>query len=116
PTDPQLAHGDADSDSPVHADLHAHDHPSEGGESGDDHHVPVRHRFAGITSFVGPAVLIASFGLVLAIFFAMRTAGGGEIHAPFIQHYFTWMVAGDLNIAAAFQLDQLSMIMMLVIT
>ena len=42
--------------------------------------------------------------------------GGGEMHAPFIQRYFTWMPVGDLQIDAAFQLDQLSMVMMLVIT
>ena len=35
---------------------------------------------------------------------------------PFIQRYFEWMPVGDLHIDAAFQLDQLSMVMILVIT
>ena len=38
------------------------------------------------------------------------------MHAPFVQRYFTWMPVGDLQIDAAFQLDQLSMVMMLIIT
>jgi NADH-quinone oxidoreductase subunit L len=41
-------------------------------------------------------------------FLAMR--GAGEMHAPFIQHYFSWIPVGDLPIDAAFQLDQLSMV------
>jgi len=35
---------------------------------------------------------------------------------PFVQRYFSWMPAGDLQIDAAFQLDQLSMMMTLVVT
>ena len=38
------------------------------------------------------------------------------MHAPFVQRYFSWMPVGDLQIDAAFQLDQLSMMMMLVVT
>src|SRR6185503_9940030 len=80
----------------------------------DDHHVVVRHRFAALTSLVGPGVMVLAFGLALAIFLAMR--GAGEVHTPFIQHYFTWMIAGDLRIDTAFQLDQLAIVMILVIT
>ena len=100
----------------VHADVSHHDavHGSSGGATGDDHHPVARHRFAGIASIVGPLVLIASFGLALAIFFAMRATHGME--EPFIQRYFAWMVTGDLRIEAAFQLDQLSMLMVLIIT
>src|SRR3954467_5567391 len=47
-------------------------------------------------------------------FFAMR--GVGEMHSPFIQHYFSWIPVGDLHIDAAFQLDQLSIVMTLIIT
>jgi NADH-quinone oxidoreductase subunit L len=36
--------------------------------------------------------------------------------APFIQRYFSWMPVGDMHIDAAFQLDQLSMMMTLVVT
>jgi NADH-quinone oxidoreductase subunit L len=111
PADPQLAH-DVHA---THEGTHAHDH-SGGGAHGDDHHPVALHRFAGIVSLVGPAVLIAAFGLTVAIFLEMLNAGGGAMHAPFVQTYFSWMPAGDLKIDWAFQLDQLSMVMMLVIT
>ncbi|MBA3579573.1 MAG: NADH-quinone oxidoreductase subunit L [Gemmatimonadaceae bacterium] len=112
PSDPDAGHGD----------VAAHDHADAGhtlpgdvasGSHGDDHHPVARHRFAGIVSVVGPLMLALSFVLTAAMFFAMRSAHATE---PFIQTYFTWMITGELNLAAAFQLDQLAMVMMLVIT
>jgi NADH-quinone oxidoreductase subunit L len=114
PADPSLAHGSAEGNPHAH-DAHAHDADSHGA-AGDDHHAVVRHRFAGIVSIVGPGVLLLSFLLSAAIFFAMRAAGGGGMTAPFVQRYFAWMPVGDLKLDAAFQLDQLSMVMMLVVT
>ena len=78
------------------------------------HHAPPRHRFAALVSIIGPAVLFAAFGLAVSIFGAMASAE--HLEQPFVQRYFTWMAAGQLQIDAAFQLDQLSMIMVLVIT
>ena len=101
PTDPSASHGD---DSHEAADQ----------SHTDNHHTPSAHRFAAITSIVGPLVLVLSFVLALAAFFAMR--GLGTMETPFIQQYFSWMPVGDLQINAAFQLDQLSMVMTLVIT
>jgi NADH-quinone oxidoreductase subunit L len=66
-----------------------------------------------VTSVVGPAVLILAFFLALGIWRAMT---GVEMEAPFVQRYFSWMPVGELRIDAAFQLDQLSMVMILVIT
>ncbi|CAN5122154.1 NADH-quinone oxidoreductase subunit L [soil metagenome] len=74
---------------------------------------PTRHRYADIVSVIGPAVLGLSFLLTVVILFAMR---GAQLEEPFVQRYFTWMVTGQLNVDAAFQLDQLSMLMMLVVT
>ncbi|MFL5523286.1 MAG: NADH-quinone oxidoreductase subunit L, partial [Gemmatimonadaceae bacterium] len=51
--------------------------------------------------------------LALGIWQAMVA---GHPDAPFVQRYFSWMPVGDLQIDAAFQLDQLSMVMVLVIT
>jgi NADH-quinone oxidoreductase subunit L len=119
PSDPtthvvaHAAHDVQDAARGTHA-VDAHAHPTGGGATGDDHHPHARHRFAALASIVGPGVLIASFGLAVAIFLAM--AGAGEAHAPFVQRYFTWMAAGDLMIDAAFQLDHLSIVMTLVIT
>ena len=90
----------------------AHDAHSEVA-AGDDHHAVKRHRWAGVTSIVGPGVLILTFLLALGIWQAMAVA---HPETPFIQTYFSWMPAGDLQIDAAFQLDQLSMVMILVIT
>jgi NADH-quinone oxidoreductase subunit L len=110
PDDPSSAHGAG------------HDDVSHG-ESADDHgadahatHAAPRHRYAAITSVVGPGVLVLSFILSAMIFVAMRGAGGGAMEHPFIQRYFSWMPVGDLKIDAAFQLDQLSMLMVLVVT
>jgi NADH-quinone oxidoreductase subunit L len=94
------------------SDVHAH--VTGGGAAGDDHHPQARHRFAAVASFVGPGVLFASFALAVAIFLAML--GAGDAHAPFVQRYFTWMIAGDLVIDAALQVDRLAVVMMLVVT
>src|ERR1051325_9342979 len=100
-------HSDAAIDAP------AVSHAEEAGAVGDDHHAVKRHRWAGVVSVVGPGVLILSFALAVAIWQAMV---GAHPTAPFIQRYFSWMPVGDLQIDAAFQLDQLSMVMILVIT
>jgi NADH-quinone oxidoreductase subunit L len=94
----------------------AHSHLAQtvdGAEEADDHHAVKRHRWAGVVSVVGPGVLIVSFLLALGIWRAMATANPT---APFLQTYFSWMPVGDLKIDAAFQLDQLSMVMILVVT
>jgi len=101
PPDPDIGHGDD------HSAAEAH------GAAGGDHHVPARHPYAGIVSIIGPAVLVLSFILALAIFFAMK---GTAMETPFIQRYFSWMPVGNLQIDAAIQLDQLSMMMVLVVT
>ncbi|HEX8945476.1 MAG TPA: NADH-quinone oxidoreductase subunit L [Gemmatimonadaceae bacterium] len=112
PADPTLAHDDSHG-AGDHG--HAAEHDADNhGAAGDDHHPVVRHRFAGLTSIVGSGVLVLSFLLTAAIFFAMR--GAGEMTAPFVQRYFSWMPVGDLHLDAALQLDQLSMVMTLVVT
>jgi NADH-quinone oxidoreductase subunit L len=112
--------GPADPNTPDHhphsegaAEAPAISHGEEAGAAGDDHHAVKRHRWAGVTSIVGPGVLILTFLLALGIWQAMAVA---RPEAPFIQNYFSWMPAGELQVDAAFQLDQLSMVMILVIT
>ncbi|MHB1298473.1 MAG: hypothetical protein ACYC0B_08100, partial [Gemmatimonadaceae bacterium] len=107
---------------PGPADPSAHGHDAHGAASAhahathDDHDAPAtRHRFAGIVSLVGPGVMVLAFGLAVAIFAAMLGAGEG-MHDPYVQTLFKWMPAGALDIDVAFQLDQLSMVMVLVIT
>jgi NADH-quinone oxidoreductase subunit L len=92
----------------------------EGGHANDahtddaPHHPAPRHRYAALSSLIGPAVLFAAFGLAVSIFVTMTTVG--DLEQPFVQRYFSWMPVGDLRIDAAFQLDQLSMVMVLVVT
>jgi len=105
--------GPSDPNTPGHHPHSESSHAEQSGAIGDDHHAVKRHRWAGIVSIVGPGVLILSFGLALAMFMAMT---GVAMETPFVQSYFTWMATGDLSIEAAFQLDQLSMVMVLVIT
>ncbi|MEJ2538625.1 MAG: NADH-quinone oxidoreductase subunit L [Gemmatimonadota bacterium] len=64
-------------------------------------------------SWVGPGVLLAAFALVVANFLRMS---GVELHDPVVVEYWTWMATGTFSVSAALQLDQLSMIMMLVVT
>jgi NADH-quinone oxidoreductase subunit L len=106
PADPSAHH---DVGQASDADTH-----ERGGAHGDDHHRVQRHRYAALSTVVGPVVLALSFALAAAIFGQML--GAGEMRAPFVQRYFTWMIAGTLTIDWAFQLDQLSMVMVLVIT
>ena len=107
PKDPSAAGHDA----PGHGNDHGHD--SGGGAHGDDHHAVARHKYAGLVSIVGPAVLLLSFGLTLAIFMAMLGVSREE---PFVRTLFSWMPAGDLHVDAALQVDPLSMVMTLVVT
>ncbi len=95
PKDPSAAgHGDG------HGHAHADDHGHSGGAHGDDHHAVARHKNAGLVSIVGPAVLLLSFGLTVAIFMAML---GVDREAPFVRTLFSWMPAGELQIDAALQ-------------
>jgi NADH-quinone oxidoreductase subunit L len=111
PDDPNTPDHHADS---IGADeAAALSHAEQAGAAGDDHHAVKRHRWAGVTSIVGPGVLIVAFLLALGIWQAMA---GVNMEAPFIQRYFSWMPVGDLQIDAALQLDQLSMVMILVVT
>jgi NADH-quinone oxidoreductase subunit L len=91
---------------------HEHGASGEHGEAHGEAH-PARHRFAGVVSIIGPLVLVAAFGLACAIWAAMVAASPTT---PFIQRYYQWMPVGDLQIDAAFQLDQLTMTLVLVIT
>jgi NADH-quinone oxidoreductase subunit L len=71
---------------------------------------PMTHR---LPSLVGPGVMLAAFVLVVVNFLRM---GAVELHDPVVIRYWTWMATGAFSVDAALQFDQLSMIMMLVVT
>ncbi len=102
PNDPDIGH-----------DTHHAGELTSGSHDSHDAHHPVRHKYVGLVSFIGPLVLAASFVLAATIFFTMR---GADLTTPFIQNYWSWMVTGPLRIELAFQLDQLSILMVLIIT
>jgi len=66
-----------------------------------------------LPTWIGPGVVGLAFLIVLVNFTRML---GAELHEPVIRHYWTWMATGTFTVDAALQLDQLSMVMMLVVT
>ncbi len=64
-------------------------------------------------SLVGPGVVGAAFALALVNFFGML---GADLHDPVVIRYWSWIVTGTLEVDAALQMDQLSMIMLLVVS
>ncbi|HEV8362779.1 MAG TPA: NADH-quinone oxidoreductase subunit L [Gemmatimonadaceae bacterium] len=90
-----------------------HGHEGHADEHHDDHHAQTKHRYARVVSIIGPLVLWAAFGLAVSIFGALASANA---ESPFVRSLFSWMIAGDLSVNAALQVDQLSMTMTLVVT
>ncbi len=66
-----------------------------------------------LPTWIGPGVMLVAFLLALWNFAGMY---GAELHEPIVRPYWTWIVTGTLRVDAAIQLDQLSMVMMLVVT
>ncbi|MGH7577239.1 MAG: NADH-quinone oxidoreductase subunit L [Longimicrobiales bacterium] len=73
----------------------------------------VRPRRAIVPTLVGPGVVGLAF-IVAAVNFARMS--GAELHGPIVETYWQWMPVGNLQIDAAFQLDQLSMLLTLIVT
>ncbi len=83
---------------------------AESGSSSGPAGLSRTHRWPTV---VGPGVMIAAFLLAAVNFWRML---GADPHDPVVQTYWTWMATSSLRIDVALQLDQLSMIMMLVVT
>ena len=66
-----------------------------------------------LPSLIGPGVMLAAFAIVVVNFERMQNA---ELHEPVVVPFWTWIVTGTFQVAVAMQLDQLSMVMMLVVT
>ena len=64
-------------------------------------------------SIVGPGVLLAAFAVSIGVFAGLL---GRPPHEPHIVTLWPWMTAGALRIDLAFQVDQLSAVMLLVVT
>ena len=66
-----------------------------------------------LPTWIGPGVLGAAFVITLVNFLRML---GAELHDPLVIPYWTWIATGTLTVDAAIQLDQLSMVMMMIVT
>jgi NADH-quinone oxidoreductase subunit L len=66
----------------------------------------------GAVGIIGTLAVVASFVLSVMTFNAF-TASGSQ---PFIVPLFDWITVGDLNIPFSFQIDQLSLLMLMIIT
>ncbi|HSL71632.1 MAG TPA: NADH-quinone oxidoreductase subunit L, partial [Longimicrobiales bacterium] len=66
-----------------------------------------------IPTIVGPGVIGLAFLIAVINFAGLR---GAELHEPIVQEYWSWLPVGTLQVAAALQLDQLSMLMTLIVT
>src|ERR1700754_1121183 len=64
-----------------------------------------------VIGFIGSLLVLVSFGLSLAVFFQIKSTGH-----PVNITYFDWISVGQLKIPFAFLVDQLSAIMLLIIT
>jgi NADH-quinone oxidoreductase subunit L len=73
----------------------------------------VRPAARGAVSLIGPGVLVAAFGVALAIFAGFWTAAPSD---PVIVPLWAWIGAGALQLNLALQVDQLSLVMVLVVT
>jgi NADH-quinone oxidoreductase subunit L len=67
----------------------------------------------GLVSLIGPGVLIGAFAVSVATFLGVHGAGA---HPAFRVPLWSWMPVGSLQVDLAFQVDQLSTVMMLVVT
>ncbi|MDE2654409.1 MAG: NADH-quinone oxidoreductase subunit L [Gemmatimonadetes bacterium] len=66
-----------------------------------------------LPTWIGPGVMALAFLLTLWNFEGMWAA---HLDEPVVEKFWTWIVTSTLTVDAAVQLDQLSMIMMLVVT
>ena len=64
-----------------------------------------------LIGFIGSLLVLVSFGLSIAVFFQIKSTG-----VPIAVNYFDWINAGPIKIPFAFLVDQLSSIMLLIIT
>jgi NADH-quinone oxidoreductase subunit L len=66
-----------------------------------------------LVSVIGAGVLVGAFAVAVAVF---RAFGALHAEAPVVFRYWSWIPVGALQVDVAFQVDQLSTIMLLVVT
>ena len=66
-----------------------------------------------LVSVIGVGVMVVAFGLAVAVFLALRAA---HPETPHVVTLWSWLPVGNLQVNFAFQVDQLSTVMLLVVT
>jgi NADH-quinone oxidoreductase subunit L len=66
-----------------------------------------------LVSVIGAGVLLAAFAVSVMVFSAFA---GLHVEEPFVFRYWSWIPVGTLQVDFAFQVDQLSLVMLLVVT
>src|SRR5579863_6927374 len=66
---------------------------------------------------------IAVGSVVLSFLWVLKTlnalgvfSGGTALETPYVEHYFTWIRSGSLNIGADFSVDRLTAVMLMIVT
>ncbi len=72
-----------------------------------------RHVPKGLAGVIATVAVLASFLTSIFMFMAFLATGGGS---PLVATLFDWISVGDLRINFSFQIDQLSLLMLLVVT
>jgi NADH-quinone oxidoreductase subunit L len=62
----------------------------------------------GLVSSIGVGSVVLSFAWVLKTVFG--------VHEPVTEHYFTWIASGTLDIGVDFTVDELTKVMLMVVT
>ncbi|MBK8006365.1 MAG: NADH-quinone oxidoreductase subunit L [Gemmatimonadetes bacterium] len=70
----------------------------------------------GAVSLIGPGVLIAAFGIAVAQYLKLSHLWHDQPELSPVATLWNWLPVGTLQVPFAFQLDQLSMVMLLVVT
>jgi NADH-quinone oxidoreductase subunit L len=73
----------------------------------------LRPRAKAAVSLIGPGVLLGAFAVSVAVFLQLRAA---PPETPYHVHLWHWLNVGTLHVDMALQVDQLSTVMLLVIT
>ncbi len=73
----------------------------------------IRPQAKNAVTFVGVGVLVAAFAAAVAVVAGLAQ----DLHAaPFVFTYWSWMPVGELELAVELQVDQLSAVMLMVVT
>ncbi len=70
----------------------------------------------GAVSLIGPGVLIAAFGIAVAQYLKLSHLWHDQPELSPVATLWNWLPVGTLQVPFAFQLDQLSMVMLLIVT